>query len=146
MFCVFACVLCYQVHPSRSLYKRGGSDLIVTELDNNVPPSINFGILKDAIRFEKDHGWHDFLMPVSDVMAAVSMLIGGDAGDFMVLQSQLPSKRWIYMSPEAFRYLIENDFRIVEKSIDMSHVDVLSEYWSILAQLGRDRNGRRKSA
>lgn len=119
----------------------------MTELDNNVPPASNFGILTHAIKFEKEHGWHSVLTPVSDLVAAVSMLIASDTGDFLVTAVRYADKRWIWLSPEAFQHLVKNGFQLVEASVDMDHISILSDYWTILDELGRDRKtGRRKDA
>lgn len=116
----------------------------MTELDYTVPSAdMNFGTLYYAMQLQKQYGWHDFLMPIGDAMAVISILMAGDGGDYLILESG-GSQRWIWFSPDAIKYLVKNGWKI--NSVDANDADIMAIYWSILEDLGRDREGRKKNA
>ncbi len=99
--------------------------------------------LDQGLVLQEHEGWQDYLLPIADTLAAISILVGNNVGHFMVLESNTAFHRWLWMSPEAFNHLIGCGWQILESAVDARTLDVKEIYGDILKELGRDAKGRK---
>lgn len=102
--------------------------------------------LDQALTLQEHEHWSDYLLPVADTLAAISILVGNNVGHFMVLESNTASHRWIWLSLEAHAHLISSGWAILESAVDAKTLDVKQVYGDILKDLGRDTKGRKLRA
>lgn len=110
-------------------------------------PTLSAGYLaalNQGLTLQEHDGWIDYLLPTSDTLAAIAVLVGNNIGHFMVLESNSIHHRWLWMSPEARDHLMKNGWSILESAVAESTVfDARALYSEILQGLARDSKGRK---
>lgn len=120
----------------------------MTDLKNKSVPqflSEYTSALNYALCLQENDGWKDYLLSVGDTIAIVSLLVGNSIGNFMILEAEEADSldRWIWMGPKADNYARDHMPKLFESVLDASNLDVKAIYQGILADLGRDLNGRK---
>lgn len=121
----------------------------VTDLkhDFSVPPFLSeyTNALNYALHLQENDGWKDYLLPVGDTIAIVSLLVANSVGNFMILEAEEADSidRWIWMGPKADIYARGHMPKLFQNIEDVSNMDVKAIYAGILEDLGRDSGGRK---